>query len=328
MEEELTTKKKGGSRFGWIFWWQIDKEDVKKQAENYNSLKLTNSSKGIASLLLIGSLVLSFIFSFIGWVSLEDVIISAVIYLPIIFFVYKGNRLAIVVMMIAWTIEKTFSLFTRVSTNFNASTLLITLAWWAIVMNPLYESFKVEQLRKRATKQNTETPEDSAINHHGFQKEQAQRQRKTMPSKMPLIIVVTLIFLISAVSAFYWFQFRPSKIKHDCSWVTTHYDEVPAKLGKTEEELFSESKLSRADFDRALKLARGEIQPRGELFNSFYPREVTESSGFQEFVDNRLKVLGENYLKQMQGTPFVEAHDEAKKATDEEYSFCLHDKGL
>jgi hypothetical protein len=35
-----------------------------------------------------------------------------------------------------------------------------------------------------------------------------------------------LITMITISSIFYWFEWRPAKIKHDCSWVRKHSDAV------------------------------------------------------------------------------------------------------
>ena len=146
------------------------KEEVKKEAEDYDSLKITNSTKGIASLLLIGSLIITFIVSFFGLFSIStvDAILSAIIYLPIIFFVYKGNRLAIIVMMIAWTIEKIGTIFIVVSTNPRPYAYFLALIWWALLMGPLYTAFKVEQLRKKIKKQSKEVIENNISNHNNI----------------------------------------------------------------------------------------------------------------------------------------------------------------
>ena len=36
---------------------------------------------------------------------------------------------------------------------------------------------------------------------------------------------------------FYWFAYRPARIKHDCSWVKRHKNAIPARPAMTVEEL-------------------------------------------------------------------------------------------
>ena len=144
--------------------------------------------------------------------------------------------------------------------------------------------------------------------------------RKTLIKILVIAVFLIPLLLISS-GVFYWFQVRPTKIKHECSWVKTHFDKVPAKPAKTEEEVFVESKLSKEDFERALGLARGEIKPRTGTAKGMSGLPVS-------FEDHRLSVFGDGFVKQMQESPEVPARDETRQAKDEEYRFCLRDKGL
>lgn len=146
-------------------------------------------------------------------------------------------------------------------------------------------------------------------------------------SKTPFLIISVLLFVIAVFLSLYWFQYRPTKIKHECSWVTTHHDMVTAKVGLTEAEVFEQSGMNRDNFDRAIKLAKGEIKEKRT--SGVIPGLSDESlDEFGRFNDGRLRVLGESYLKKMQSTEEVAAYDETRQATTQEYSFCLHDKGL
>lgn len=138
-------------------------------------------------------------------------------------------------------------------------------------------------------------------------------------------LLFLLVFILLLGSAFYWFQIRPAKIKHECSWITTHFDKVSAKPSKTAEEVFAESKLNKEDFERALRLARGEVQPKSPVNASGVQNIQTIEDNLQ---DRRLQSAGQEMLKKMQGSPEMLARDETRRATGEEYSFCLQDKGL
>ncbi len=54
-----------------------------------------------------------------------------------------------------------------------------------------------------------------------------------------LILSVTALVLVFG-GWFYWFQFRPAQIKHDCSWVKHHNDAVPAQEAITKEQQIKE----------------------------------------------------------------------------------------
>ena len=139
---------------------------------------------------------------------------------------------------------------------------------------------------------------------------------KKTPIKFIVIFILLIIFVLISSGAFYWFQIRPAGIKHDCSWITTHHDKTPAKPAKTEAEVFIDSKLSKEEFERALGLARGEIKPKSS----------TRAEDIVEY--RRLSSAGQEMIRQMQGSPEIPASDETRQATDEEYKFCLRDKGL
>ena len=47
------------------------------------------------------------------------------------------------------------------------------------------------------------------------------------------LIVVAIIFLVGG--CFYWYAYRPSKIRHDCSWIKRHTNAVSAKKGASGE---------------------------------------------------------------------------------------------
>lgn len=44
-----------------------------------------------------------------------------------------------------------------------------------------------------------------------------------------LYVLVLVLFL---ASAFYWFEIRPAKIRHDCSWRKEHIADIPAQPAK------------------------------------------------------------------------------------------------
>src|ERR1041385_7282033 len=96
--------------------WKIDPKELQTQVENYNTLKITESYRGIASLLILFSVSITILLSFFNLVDINSVIAALVIYLPIAFFVFKGHKWAIYLILVLWTLEKGFQLY-QISLN-------------------------------------------------------------------------------------------------------------------------------------------------------------------------------------------------------------------
>ncbi len=109
---------------------------------------------------------------------------------------------------------------------------------------------------------------------------------KIKENKNRIFLILLTILLISGW--FYWFQFRPTQIKHDCSWIKRHIDAVPAQEAKTKEQ---------------------KIKELGDRYNP----------------NNPYMMVG---LSDEPYRPAQPAKDWWKPASPQEYSFCLHDKGL
>lgn len=121
---------------------------------------------------------------------------------------------------------------------------------------------------------------------------------QTMKNKNISIIIICLSLLIVG-SSFYWFQVRPSQIRRDCSWTKKHSDAV---VGVTQEE---------ADRRKAECIERqNKNKESGMLSDAWY----------------ELNVKGcEDTYKSSTSQP---AKDWYEKASEKEYDFCLHSKGL
>jgi hypothetical protein len=152
--ESFRLKKNGGT----IFSWKITEEDLKNQINNYNTLKITESYRGISILITLSLLGLSLILGFFDFLSLEDILLSLIIYLPILLFVYKGHRWAILALMILWTIEKGIQLFTVGN--------ITPLFWWAIIIPYFYKALKVENARKKQKAANAVPPVSNKLNRY------------------------------------------------------------------------------------------------------------------------------------------------------------------
>ena len=124
------------------------------------------------------------------------------------------------------------------------------------------------------------------------------------------VFIILLAIISVSVSLFYWFQLRPAQIKHDCSWVKVIEPAVPAHPAMTKEEL----------------MKKGLIKPCPTI----KPKPI---SGYYDaaFEKHRAEVLCPNkqiiekYSKSSEAIP---EKINWRKATEEEYRFCLRDKGL
>ncbi len=128
--------------------------------------------------------------------------------------------------------------------------------------------------------------------------------KKINISKLGLGLSIVLIM----GGLFYWFQFRPAQIKHDCSWVKQISWAKPAEPAMTEAQLKLKGMLedcSKWDFIKT--------RPNSSL------------SGLQDYCESDNKRKVEEYKN---GKPEVPAKEWWRKAKTEEYQFCLHDKGL
>ena len=119
-----------------------------------------------------------------------------------------------------------------------------------------------------------------------------------MENKNVSIIIICLSLFIVG-SSFYWFQVRPSQIRRDCSWIKKHSDAV---VGVTQEE---------ADRQKAECIERQNVNRESGALNDFY---------------YELSIKGcEDMYKSITSQP---AKDWYEKASEKDYEFCLHSKGL
>ena len=132
------------------FWsWGIEELDLKNQIENYHTLKITKSYRGISALIMVALLCLSLLLSLFGkFADTETIIWSIILYSPILFFVYKGHRWAMISLMALWTLEK-FSQLYELKQGGNAAPIVI---WWIAVMAYFWKALKVENEKLKMTK--------------------------------------------------------------------------------------------------------------------------------------------------------------------------------
>jgi len=106
-------------------------------------------------------------------------------------------------------------------------------------------------------------------------------------------IHLILLGLLMLTGWFYWFEYRPVKIRQSCSWVKRHENAIIEQPPISEEELKKQGKF-------------------------------TDCSLYETFIglcEEHNKIL-------MEGQPAKPARDWWEKAIKEEYEFCLHENGL
>ncbi len=167
MEQEKPKKKSSWS-------WKVDEADLKNQVENYNNLKITESYRGISVLIISALLGFSLLLSFFGvYADTTTMIWGIVIYLPILFFVYKGHKWAIILLMALWTFEKGYSLY-EISQSGSGSSIM-PIIWWLIVMPYFWKALKVENERRKVTPTLTNGPGSIFCQKCGAQNESGSK---------------------------------------------------------------------------------------------------------------------------------------------------------
>jgi len=155
MEQEKSKRESSG----WS--WKIDETDLKNQVENYDTLKITKSYRGISVLIISALLGFSVLLSLFGLYSDPTAMLwGIVIYLPIIFFVYKGYRWAIILLISLWTFEKGYQLIEIGG--------IMPFIWWLIVIPYFWKALRVENERKKINQtQRTPMIGNKFCNHCG-----------------------------------------------------------------------------------------------------------------------------------------------------------------
>ncbi|KKP43043.1 MAG: hypothetical protein UR31_C0011G0026 [Parcubacteria group bacterium GW2011_GWA2_33_14] len=110
-------------------------------------------------------------------------------------------------------------------------------------------------------------------------------------------IVLILIFIIGGY--FYWFQLRPAKIKHDCSWVQKHADTVPELTQDQHNECID--------------------QCNSKPTTTNIP--ITGAINFNKFVSTP-------FCNCPNPRPYEPAKNWWERANKNQYDFCIHEKGL
>ena len=120
-----------------------------------------------------------------------------------------------------------------------------------------------------------------------------------------LIIITIFLLLILGVGAFYWFEYRPYKIKQDCSYITVT---IPEVLEVTTEQ----AQVNRKE-NKDCKERVSEKSEQEELSN-------IETLFEEDKCDLEYPIQEEQ--------EYQPERQEIKEASEEEYSNCLRRNGL
>jgi hypothetical protein len=136
--------------WNWILFWKIGPDELHKQVDQYENLKITQSYRGISTLLLLFSAALTSLVAMLGILGFDSsafVDVGAFIFLA--FFVYKGARWAIILAMLFWTSERAFLLLVS---NTSVAPLPQVL-WWTFYMHWFWGALRVENARRKLSSQ-------------------------------------------------------------------------------------------------------------------------------------------------------------------------------
>ncbi len=133
-----------------IWNWRIDGDELNKQISGYDTLSPFEAKRKRSALLLVLSAALGIVLNL--WLHLYDptgVYIEVVIFLILAGFIWKGSRVALIIAMIGWTIEKGFQLigvFTAgTPSGFQG---YIAIVWWAWYMSEFVVAYQVENAKR------------------------------------------------------------------------------------------------------------------------------------------------------------------------------------
>lgn len=124
------------------------------------------------------------------------------------------------------------------------------------------------------------------------------------PNRDTLIKIIVVLCALSAL--FYWYEIRPTQIKHDCSWVKKIEEVIPAKPAMNEDEL---------RVNGHLESCKDEVIKPNSMFSNLFRDDCVSKNErtIEEYKTSR---------------PAVPEKESWRQASGDEYKFCLHDKGL
>jgi predicted membrane protein len=146
MNKEKRKENQKGDFSNLLLWWRIDKDELRKQIDKYDSLSLSQSARGQSIIcLMICVLLTTILIIFFGYDKMN--FIDIIIFLILSFFIFRGHRWAIIIAMILWTIEKSLLLVDISMAKKTPINPILQIMWWALFMHYFYLAFRVERSR-------------------------------------------------------------------------------------------------------------------------------------------------------------------------------------
>ncbi len=146
--EETKDTKASKKKNGFLNTFNISDEELKLQIEKHDVLPFSKSSRGIAVLTILALLAIGLTFviliNLVGsdiQISFWDVFWSLIIYIPLLYFTYKGHLWAIAGLGLYYTLDKFASTFFLSSSHFNVGAIF----FWIIGIGPIWVAFRVER---------------------------------------------------------------------------------------------------------------------------------------------------------------------------------------
>ncbi len=146
---ESKNEKPKNNWLSWFLWWQVDNDELQRQVNHYETLKMYQSARGISTILLLLSAGLTSIFILFLNMSPSG-FFDVFLFLLLAYFVFKGHRWAMIAAMILWTTEKLFIFLAQYqmpSSSLPHTGPIVSLLWWAVYMHAFYLAYRVEKLR-------------------------------------------------------------------------------------------------------------------------------------------------------------------------------------
>jgi hypothetical protein len=121
-------------------WWSIEAQELQEQENKYSELKITESYRGRAFLVVLTLCLISIVYGLV--LIVPSAYITGLLVASLSIFIYKGFRWAMLLVMIIWTIEKAIAFL---------SSPWLSISLWVLVMGPLFKAWKLEGIRRQKT---------------------------------------------------------------------------------------------------------------------------------------------------------------------------------
>lgn len=211
--------------------WNIEKDELDKQVNQYYRLKLHQSYRGISTLLLSFGLLFNVILQVVLNTSFQVLAIEVAFASLLIYFIYRGHRWAMGLFILSFTVNLLITSFERVlAGSFSVSSTIILVGVWVIVVATVAKAIRVENHKRKYNSPNVGVVEDTfdtspikiSDEKSGFVAEVASVTTGQFTSKKLIIALLGLVTVVGG-SLFWWYEIRVTEIKRECSWVEEKY---------------------------------------------------------------------------------------------------------